>query len=217
MKSSPATVADRAGGPSRARRLFCLGGGEPPPELGDDLRRLLRLPAEALQGIWRVLAPSVAETITPETERLLDEFCAAHAIDEDDLARAVKGCRFLVREAAQREVTADALAEDLERLCPDEPLIKELVLAGYEPARKQIRQELIKAAVSDHGKMLVGVRWRVDAIQASDGAAKLRTPVAMLTLHYREGAETGQVTLQVLPDMIEELSDVCKKVLRAGG
>jgi hypothetical protein len=103
------------------------------------------------------------------------------------------------------------------QLCPDEPLIKELVLAGYEPARKQIRQELIKAAVSDHGKMLVGVRWRVDAIQASDGAAKLRAPGAMLTLHYREGAETGQVTLQVLPEMIEELSDVCKRVLRGGG
>ena len=198
-------------------RLFCLGGGDAPPELSADLLRLRSLPAEALQGIWRVLTPSMAETITPETESLLDDFCAAHAIDEDDLARAVKGCRFLIREAAQRELTADALAEDLERLCPDEPLVKELVLAGYEPARKQIRREMIKAAVSDHGKMLVGVRWRVDTIQASEGGAKLRTPVAMLTLHYREGAETGQVTLQALPDMVEELSDVCKKVLRAGG
>jgi hypothetical protein len=194
-----------------------LGGGDAPPELGADLLRLRSLPAEALQGIWRVLTPSMAETITPETESLLDDFCAAHAIDEDDLARAVKGCRFLIREAAQRELTADALAEDLERLCPDEPLVKELVLAGYEPARKQIRQEMIRAAVSNHGKMLVGVGWRVDAILASEGGAKLRTPVAMLTLQYREGAETGQVTLQALPDMIEELSEVCKKVLRAGG
>lgn len=217
MERLAAAASDRAGGPSRALRLFCLGGGEPPPDLGGDLRRLLRLPAEALQGIWRVLAPSVAETITPETERLLDAFCAAHAIDEDDLARAVKACRFLVREAAQRDLTADALAEDHERLCPDEPLVKELVLAGSDQARKQIRQEVIRAEVSDHGKLLVGVRWRVDAIQASEGGPKLRVPVTILTLQYREGAETGQVTMQVLPDMIEELSEVIKKVRRAGG
>ena len=62
-----------------------------------DLSRLLRLPAEALQKLWQVLAPSLAERLSPETERLLDVFCAAYKVDDEDLARAVKACRFLIR------------------------------------------------------------------------------------------------------------------------
>jgi hypothetical protein len=194
-------------------RLYCLGGGEAPSDLGADLRRLVRLPVEALQKLWQVLAPSLAESIAKETEQLLDLFCAAYKLDEEDLARALKACRFVIREAAQRDVPAEAVAEDLDRLCPGDPLLKELVLAGYEPARAQIRHEIVKAAVADHGKLLVGIKWRVDAIQASEQGAKLGMPVALLTLHYLEGAEAGRVTLQVLPDMMGELRQVCEKVL----
>src|SRR5262249_22831116 len=39
-----------------ADRLYSLGGGEAPPGLGADLLCLLKLPAEALQKIWQVLA-----------------------------------------------------------------------------------------------------------------------------------------------------------------
>jgi hypothetical protein len=195
-------------------RLYCLGGGEAPPDLGADLLRLLRLPAEALQKIWQVLAPSLAENLAKETEQLLDLFCAAYRVDQDDLGHAVKACRFVIREAAQRDVPAGAVAEDLDRLCPGDPLVKELVLAGYEPARQQIRHEIVRAAVADHGKLLVGVKWRVDAIEASERGAKLRMPVAILTLHYVEGADAGRVTLQVLPDMMGELRGVCEQLLK---
>ena len=207
MESSAAS-ADRP-----PLRLYCLGGGAPPPDLGADLLRLLRLPAEALQKLWQVLAPSLADVIAKETEQLLDVFSAAYRVDEDDLAQAIKACRFVIREAARLDVPTAALADDLDRLCPDEPLIKELLLAGYEPAKEQLRHEIVKAALADHGKILVGVSWRLDAIQASDRGGKLRMPVAMLTLHYREGAEAGRVTLQVLPDMMGELRQVCEKVL----
>jgi hypothetical protein len=208
-----ATTADPTKVAPPPPRLYCLGGGEAPPDLGADLLRLARLPAEALQKIWQVLAPSLAETLAKETEQLLDLFCAAYRVDEDDLGHAVKACRFVIREAAQRDVPAGAVAEDLDRLCPGELLVKELVLAGYEPARAQIRHEIVKAAVADHGKLLVGVKWRLDAIQASERGARLGTPVAMLTLDYLEGAERGRVTLQVLPDMMLELRDVCGKAL----
>jgi hypothetical protein len=210
MEGSAATVDTRLASPIR---LFCLGGGEAPPDLGADLLRLLRLPPEALQTLWQVLAPSLAETIAKETEQLLDVYCAAHKLDEDDLARAIKACRFVIREAAQRDLPAGALAEDLDRLCAGDPLVKELVLAGYEPAKQQIRHEAVKAAIADHGKLLVGVKWRVDAIQGSERGARLGTQVALLTLHYLEGAEAGRVTLQVLPDMMGELKQVCEKVL----
>jgi len=42
---------------------------------------------------------------------------------------------------------------------------------------------------------------------------QLKMPVALVTLHYLEGSEAGRVTLQVLPDMMGELKNVCEKVL----
>src|SRR3954465_4634703 len=128
MESSAASADPPKGAPPPLR-LYCLGGGAAPPDLGADLLRLLRLPAEALQKIWQVLAPSLGEKITPETEQMLDMFCAAYKVDEDDLAQAIKACRFVISEAARLDVPAAALAEDLDRLCPDDPLVKELLLA----------------------------------------------------------------------------------------
>src|SRR5580658_9775559 len=137
-----ATTADPTTMAPAPIRLYGLGGGEAPPDLGADLLRLLRLPAEALQKLWQVLAPSLAETIAKETEELLDVFCAAYRVDEDELARAIKACRFVIREAAQRDVAAGAVAEDLDRLCPGDPLVKELVMAGYGPAKDRLRHEM---------------------------------------------------------------------------
>jgi hypothetical protein len=196
-----------------AVRLFSAGGEEAPPELAADLLCLLRLPAAALRNLGEVLVPSLAEPIPKEAEEVVEVFCAAYHADDGDLAQAVRGCRFLIREAAQRDLSAGALGEDLDRLCPDDPLAKEVVLAFYETAKEPLRHEMIKATVADHGKLLVGIHWRMDTIQASERGAKLRTTVAMLTLDYREGTETGRVTLQVLPDMMGELKSVCGKVL----
>jgi hypothetical protein len=204
-------AATTAEGP---RRLHSLGaGGEAPAELGADLLRLLRLPTEALQKLWQVLTPSLADVISKETEELLDIFCAAYRVGPDELGRVIKACRFVIREAAQRDVPAAAVAEDLDRLCPGEPLVKELLLAGYEQAKQHLRREIVKAALVDHGKLLVGLKWRMDTVQASERGMKLQMPVALVTLHFREGAETGRVTLQVLPDMMKELKTVCDRML----
>jgi hypothetical protein len=210
MDGSSTTAAWTAEAPPR---LYCLGGGEAPPELGADLRRLVSLPREALEKLWQVLAPSLADSIAKETEDLLDVFCSAYGADPEELGRLIKACRFVIRNAAQRDVPAAAVSQDLDRLCPGDPLVRDLLMAGYGAARERIRHEIVKAAVSDHGKLLIGVKWRLDAIQASEGGMQLKMPVALLTLHYLEGSESGRVTLQVLPDMMGELKKVCEKVL----
>jgi len=208
MDGSPASAEGQ--GPSRLR---CLDGGEAPPEIGADLGRLLTLPVEALTRFWQVLAPSLAERLAPETAQLLDAFCAAYRVDGDPLARAVKACRFVIREAARRDLSAAAFGEDVDRLCPGAPVIRELLLAGYEPARAQLRHDIVRAALADHGNLLLGVKWRVDAVQASEQGNRLGTPVAMLTLHYRDGAEMKRLTVQALPDMIGELKGICEAIL----
>src|SRR5262249_54133185 len=92
------------------------------------------------------------------------------------------------------------LGEDLARLCPDDPLVKELVLAGYEPAREALRHEILRASVADHGKLLVEIRWRVGRIHASQGGGERGGRVAVLALYYPQGAEVGGVPLRARPD-----------------
>src|SRR6185437_11345425 len=106
-----------------------------------------------------------------------------------------------------------AIAADLDQLCPAEPRVKQLVLAGYAPAKERLRREILAAAVADHGKLLVGVSLRLDTIQASERGVRLQAPEAVLTMHYREGAEAKRVTLQVLPDMMAELRGTFAQVL----
>jgi hypothetical protein len=212
MNGSVATDGTSSTKASAPLRLYSLGGGEPPPDLGSDLERVARMPPDALQKFWQVLAPSLADVITKETEELLDLFCAAYKVNEEELGRTIRACRFVIREGAQRDVPAEAVAEDLERLCPGQPLVRDILLAGYDAAKVQLRRDIIGAALADHGKLLVGVKWRLDAVQASERGVKMQVPVVMLTLHYREGAEAGRITLQALPDMMQELRTACEKL-----
>lgn len=213
-----APSADRAARMSSPAlpRLYCLGGQAAPPELGADLSRLARLPPEALQKIWQVLAPSMDEHIGKETEETLDLFCAAYRVDDEELARAIKAVRFVIREAARRDVPRDALSDDLDKLCPEDPLARGIVLAGFEPAKQRVRREIVRAAIAEHGKLLVGVGYRVDVVQSSERGLGLGVPVALLTLHYRDGAEAGKITLQALPDMVGELQATCNRILGRG-
>lgn len=194
--------------------LHSLGGGAAPPDLAGDLRRLLRLPPEGLGKLWQVLGPCLAETISPETEKLLDVFCAAYRISDDDLGRAVKACRFLIQSAAKLDVPGERFAEDLARLCPDAPVIAEVLLAGYAQAKATIRNAVALSALLGHERLLTNVEWRVDTIETSDRGARIRLSVVMLTLHYREGAEAGRITLQVLPEMMGQLKGICDKIIR---
>ncbi|WP_437537794.1 hypothetical protein WME79_18960 [Sorangium sp. So ce726] len=193
--------------------LRALGGAEPPPALADDLRRVLRMPLEAQSRLWQALGPCLADKLTEDTEKLLDVFTAAYRISGDDLARVIKASRFLIQSAAKLDVSADELGADLEVICPDAPRIREILLAGYAPAKAQIRQALATAALVEHGNLLVHAAWRLDTIEGAAQGAELRVSVAMLTLHYKEGTEMRRVTLQVLPDMMGKLREICEQAL----
>jgi hypothetical protein len=194
-------------------KLHALGGAMTPPDLGADLLRLLAMPTEAQARLWQALGPCLGDTLTAETEKVLDTFCATHGAAEDDVARVVKASRFLVQSAAKLDVPADRLRADLEALCPDAPRVSQVILAGYDKAKAQIRKRLTAAALLGHGSLLVGAEWRVDTVEASSQGARLGTRVALLTLQIREGDETRRTTIQVLPDMAAELRRFCDEVL----
>jgi hypothetical protein len=209
--TAAAPPTDAAGRPSR-KPLRCLGGKRPPAGLDGDLHRLLALPPEAAARFWSVLGPSLAEPLPPATEQQLDAFCGELGLSKDDLARPLKACRFLVREAARLDLAKDDLASDLHALCPDAPELYDLVLSGYESARGLLREELLLGSLADHGKLFTGADWRLDAVHASNRGRRMRVPVALVTLRYREGSKTKRITLQLLPSMLEELKSTLAEI-----
>lgn len=194
-------------------KLRCLGGAEPPAEILRDLARALALPSHIRRRFWDILGPCLAEPLPREIEADLDRICAEHALAPDALAQALKACRFLVRGAATNDLDPRAFAEDLALLEGGASGLGDLLLPGYDAARALVRSELARAAVSDHGKVLEGVDWRIDVITASSQAPKLRVPVAVLTLRYREGQEHERITFHATPDTLESLRDLCDRML----
>lgn len=194
--------------------LHAAGGARPPPAIGPDLRRLAGMPPEALAHFWHALGPCLSDPTSEDTAKTLDVFCAAYRVEEDDLGRAIKACRFLIEGGARFDLPAERLAEDIDALCPESPEIKTLLLAGYEPVKAELRRAILASALSDHGKLLTGAQWRVDVVDSSDRGARLGVPVVMLTLHYLEGREQRRITVQALPDMVAQLKGICEQVLR---
>lgn len=196
-----------------APKLRSLGGSAPPIEILRDAEHALSLPVGIRQRFWSILGPCLAEPLPGEIEGDLDRLCAQHSIAPDALARALKACRFLVRNAASNDLDSRAFAEDLALLTGGSPRLAELLVPGYEAARKRVRSDLARAALRDHGKVLEGVDWRIDVITASSQAPKLRAPVAVITLRYREGEEHERLTLHATPEVLESLRDLCDRML----
>ena len=194
-------------------KLHCLGGISAPAEIVGDLRKILDLPPLARQTLWEVLGMCLGAKIPPEAESRLTEFCKAHGADEGALAAAIKACRFLLRSAVSLDLSRAVFAEDLASLVGNGREVSEILLAGYDSAKNLIRAEILQGVLADHGKLCEGIDWRVDYLASSNRGEKLRIPVAMLTLRYREGSRRDRITLQFLPDAIKDLRKICDQIL----
>ena len=194
-------------------KLHCLGGISAPAEIVGDLRKLVDLPPLARQKLWEVLGPCLGAHIPPAAESRLTAFCQAHGADEGALAASIKACRFLLRSAVSLDLSRAVFAEDLGSLVGDGHEVSELLLAGYDSAKNLIRAEILQGALADHGKLCEGIDWRVDYLTSSNRGQKLRIPVAMLTLRYREGSRSDRITVQFLPDAIHDLRKICDQIL----
>jgi hypothetical protein len=196
------------------RRLHCLGGQPVPDGIERDLARILELPASARARFWEVLGPCLAEPLPDTVEGRLDAFCRAHEAPSENLARALKACRFLLWQASSRGLACDAFAADLASLHPSQELA-DILLAGYDAAKAQVERELLRAALLDHGNVLEGVDWRVDHVATSSRGGLLHEPVGVLTLRYRAGGKSKRLTVQLVPDALRELHQACESVVAA--
>lgn len=193
--------------------LESLAGGAAPPEIADDLRAVTLLPLPAQQRLWEALGPCLRDPIGPEVERRLDHFCQTHGVPDGDLARVIKACRFLIREASVVDADRDAFARDLGRLCPDAPAVGEILLPAYELAKAQVRSEILENTLADHGKLVEGIDWSVDVLSSSSRGEKLGLPVIVITFRYREGARHDRITLRFVPAFVKRLREICGRLV----
>ena len=206
-------MKEAAQGISAPIKLHCLGGVSAPVEIVGDLRKLLELPPAARQTLWEVLGLCLGAQIPAAAESRLNEFCQTHGVDEGELAAAIKACRFLLRSAISLDLSRAVFAEDLASLVGNGREVSELLLAGYDSAKNLIRAEILQGALADHGKLCEGIDWRVDYLTSSNRGEKLRIPVAMLTLRYREGSRSDRITIQFLPEAIKDLGKICDQII----
>ena len=194
--------------------LASLGGRRPAPEVIEDLRRLLELPPRARAAFWSVLGPALPDPIPDPVEGVIARFIEEHQVDPGAVTRALGGARALVRQAAALDAPPAAWASDLRLLGGGDTELERALAAGFERGKAMVRAELARTTLAEHGRLLEAVRFRLDRLTASDHAVGLEVPVVTLTLRYREGDKSDQISLQVTPELMAELRSVADRVLR---
>ena len=200
--------------------LNCLGKQPCPPTLAGDLSHVLDLPEPVRADLWGVLEANMGAVNTPHTALAVEAFCEKHGLDPRRLTPVIGACRFLFQRGAERNTSVALVEEDLRQLLagenPDESAIEAVcasVLPCYERAARKLRMKAIYEALTDHGRVITDVKWRVDNVSHANTGESINLPVTLLTLRYREGEQSGQMTVQILPDELKKLLHACEQAL----
>ena len=144
-------------------------------------------------------------------------FCGHFGISSDVLGGVVQGLNQLIGQASALGLEPDALHQDLlslgSSLHSNPSSIAEPIVQLYTVVQPRLRARLVDETLAEHGRLLIGVDWRVDELKISDRGVGLDTSVMHLTLRYREGDETSRVSFQLVPEMARRLRDVCSRVV----
>lgn len=189
--------------------------GTPRDDVSASLASLLELPEAASRQLWAILGPYMIGPPGAELDRRVAHFAAEHELSLARLVRALDAASTLLFAAIRDDAQPFQLAATLgERFTDDEAVrLREVLLPGYETAKELIRRQLISRTISDHGALLTRVDWRVDRIVASRRGENLMAPIAVLTLHVREGEQQRRVTVQATVEVVRALRQVCDKLL----
>jgi hypothetical protein len=193
--------------------LRAFSGGAAPAGMAGDLRAIARLPPRARDDFWDALAPNLGETLDDRAAAAITAFCKERRVSPTDLAGPVRACRVLLRAAASQNLAAEALRADLRAIVGEGAAFEDSLVAWYERALPLLRQELIVAALSQHGNLALGVDWRLDFVRHSQGGQELDTPVVLMTFRYRKGEQQKRITLQLVPELVKQLQAVCNKMM----
>lgn len=193
--------------------LHCFGGAPAPPVIMQGLEQVGELPEHAVRQLWPLIEASLQTPDAAGNTELLRWFCERQTLDPTLVMMTVRCFDLLLRQAAALELSGEAFQQDLEALCAGNAAPAELLLPKYAAVSQWLRQRIIEDTLADHGKVLVGLDWRLDNVHASHRGASINAPVAFLRLNYREGDEQQKISLQLTPDAVRTLRNVCNELL----
>ncbi len=194
--------------------LHCFGDNPAPPHLTDGWKQLLGFPKAARDGFWSLLGIALMEPGNPKFHERLEAFCREHALAEKHAVAAIKACDVLLRQASALDLDRERFAEDLAALSDGEQEGPEILLSQYEAVKLELRRRILEGSLADHGKVFVGLDWRVDTVASSDRGAGINADVILLTLRYREGERLERITLQLTPESLKELKLFTERISR---
>lgn len=187
-------------------------GGHPPPEfVVQGWQVLLQLPPRAQQEMTEVITRSVVRPDDEGIRPALEAICRASEMTAPAGLRALEACRFLFREAAARDLGAEAFARDLEALSGEATQGLRLLGTRYEALRPHLREQLFHESLTDHGAVLVDLDWRMDTIRATNRAQGLDRPVIHLTLELESAEGRERVSMQLPPQSIRLLQSFVRR------
>lgn len=179
-----------------------------PADLARDAQRLERLNDGAIAALGEVLPRCVLEPMSAELGQQLSRLCLRHEIAEADLGYVVRAVRWLLREASAADLEGSALGADITAIWSEPRRLAEVLLGPYPAIKQEIRKQLLEDALLKHGNVLAEVDWRVDVVAADRKAARLMSPVALVTLSYKSADGPGRLTLQLLPEQLTRLQQL---------
>ena len=191
--------------------LNCCNGAAPPEQLVEGWRRFLDLPRLAQASVWTVLGPGLLTPADPGNQQRVEKYCAEHGLTQDHAVAAMQACEFLVRQASAINLELAKFQEDLAAMSGDQREGYEIITTRYEGIKNEVRKVIVNESLADHGKVLLGLNWRVDHVKASHRGAQLDTDVVMLTFCYREGDRADRVSLQLTREAMLDLKQFCER------
>lgn len=198
---------------SDAPALQCLDGRPAPPELGAALASLSKWSAEQRSLLSELVPPCLEPLAEDQLESRVARFCRRHDLPADLAPPALKAIRFLLRATAAMAGEPEMIHHDVEALVGRDDLA-ELLVPLYVEALPALRREILEATIAGHGRILVGLEWRIDTIGSSNRGRAINAPVAQLTFHVQQAGQTEAVTIQMLPEMVKQLRDTCDLMLK---
>jgi len=160
---------------------------------------------------------SVADVHEEELGQAVTGFSGRYGLDVDAVVKAIQACQFLLRQAAILDLDAGSFASDLRELSGEETGPLRLLLTRYGPIKAQIRERLLLQTLMDHGKVLVGLDWRVDRVSASNRLNGPASDVVLLTLELQSTAGQERVNIQLPSRSLKLLQEFCARFNSPGG
>jgi len=214
-------ASDSLGANPKAMRtgptLQCLMGGRAASDLAADVGQVLDLPEKVQGEFWDLLRDCLAPQLDDRTGNRLKRFAKECEIDPQRLLAPVKACRFLLRSAARHNTGPEAFAADIKTLSTKDnhDALHKLLMHIYREGFANLRKEVVFLSIAEHGTLGRDIHWRLDTLQSSDHGVALDVPLTSLTFACQDGQSTRNITIQLLPDMLGKLRDICDEVLKS--